>query len=106
MNTILLSLFLGAGAGVIDIIPMILQKLDRYSIVSAFAQWLIVGFVIGLIKIPGIDGWLKGLVVAVIMALPIVIIVAKGDLKSVPIILIMSAVLGSILGFLNKIIIK
>jgi hypothetical protein len=102
MSAILLSLILGIGAGIIDVIPMIIQKLDNYSIASALAQWLVVSFVIGLITVPGVSGWLKGLMVAVIMALPIVIIVAKNDLKSVPIILIISAILGSVIGYLSK----
>ncbi len=102
MPNILLSLILGAGAGLIDIIPMLIQKLDKYSIVSAFVQWLVLGFIITFIKIPGIDGWLKGLIVAVIISLPIVIIVAKSDPKSIIIILATSAILGSIVGALSK----
>ncbi|MDO8524718.1 MAG: hypothetical protein Q7R99_03755 [bacterium] len=102
MNNILLSLILGAGAGLIDVLPMLIQKLDRYAIASAFIQWLVLGFIITFIKIPGVEGWLKGLIVAVIMSLPIVIIVAKSDPKSVLIILAMSAILGSIIGFLSK----
>ncbi len=102
MNNILLFLILGAGAGVIDIVPMLIQKMDKYAIASAFVQWLVVSFVIGFIVIPGVDGWLKGLIVAIILALPIIILVAKSDPKSVPIILAMSAILGAFLGFLSK----
>lgn len=102
MNNILLSLILGAGAGIVDVTLMLIQKLDRYAIASAFVQWLFLGFIITFIKIPGIDGWLKGLIVAVIVSLPIVIIVAKNDPKSILIILAMSAILGGIIGFLSK----
>ena len=98
MKTILLALVLGARAGVIDIIPMIIQKLDKYSTISAFVQWLVLGFVITFIKIPGVDGWLKGLITAVLLSLPIIIIVMKNDPKSIFIILLMSALLGSIVG--------
>lgn len=102
MNSILLSLILGAAAGLVDVTPMLIQKLDRYAIASAFIQWVVLGFIITFIKIPGIDGWLKGLIIAVILSLPIVIIVAKNEPKSVIIILTISAVLGSIVGFLSE----
>ena len=98
MKKILLAFLLGAGAGVIDIIPMIIQKQDKYSTVSAFLQWLVLGFVITFIKIPGIDGWLKGLITAVLLSLPIVTLVLKTEPQSVLIILAMSAMLGTLVG--------
>jgi len=101
MKGILLSFLIGAAAGIIDIIPMMIQRLDKYATASAFVQWLILGFIITFIKIPGLDGWLKGLVVAVLMSLPIVILVAKTDPKSILIILSMSAILGSLVGFFS-----
>jgi len=101
MKNIILAFVLGAGAGIVDIIPMIIQKLDKYSTTSAFVQWLVLGFVITFIKIPGVDGWLKGLITAVLLSLPIVIIVTKDDPKSVLIILFMSALLGSLVGWLS-----
>lgn len=101
MPSILSSLILGMAAGILDVIPMLIQKLDKYAIASAFIQWVVLGFVITHIKIPGVDGWLKGLITAVLMSLPIVIIVMKADPRSVIIILLMSAILGSIVGFLS-----
>ncbi|MFA5995760.1 MAG: hypothetical protein WCW27_03895 [Patescibacteria group bacterium] len=102
MRTILLSLVLGSIAGIIDIIPMLIQKLDKYATGSAFVQWVVLGFIITHVNIPGLQtGWLKGLIVAVLMSLPIVIIVAKTEVKSVGIILAMSAVLGSVVGYVS-----
>ncbi|MBU1118870.1 hypothetical protein KKH43_03245 [Patescibacteria group bacterium] len=101
MRSILLSLALGAAAGIIDVIPMIIQKLDKYACISAFVQWIIIGFIVTHIKIPGVEGWSKGTIIAVLMALPIIIIVMKTDLKSVPIILITSAILGGLVGFFS-----
>lgn len=101
MRSILLSLVLGAIVGIIDIIPMIIQKLDKYATISAFVHWVVLGFIITYVKIPGVDGWLKGMTVAILMSLPIIILVLKTDQKSVPIILIMSAILGAITGFVS-----
>jgi uncharacterized membrane protein len=101
MKNIILSFALGAVAGIIDIIPMVIQKFDKYATASAFVQWLVLGFIITFINIPGLEGWLKGLLVAVLTSLPIVIIVMKTDPKSVAIILFMSAILGSAVGFFS-----
>ncbi len=100
MGKLFISLIIGIIAGIIDIIPMFLQKLDRYSIISAFIQWVIVAFVITHIQF-GVGGWLKGLIIAVLMALPIIVLVMKTDAKSVIPILIMCAVLGSLIGFIG-----
>ena len=102
MKSILLALVLGAGAGIIDIIPMLIQKLDKYATCSAFVQWLVLGLVITFIKIPGVDGWLKGLITAVLLSLPIIIIVMKNDFRSIFIILFMSAFLGSLVGWVSE----
>lgn len=101
MNNILLSFALGAAAGIIDVIPMLIQKLDRYAIWSAFTQWLILGFIITFIKIPGLDGWLKGLIVSVMLSVPILIIVSKTEPKSIIIILFFTCILGSLVGFFS-----
>lgn len=98
MENIILTLIIGVLAGIIDVVPMIIQKMDRYSIISAFVQWMVVTFVIMNIDL-GVASWLKGLIVAVLMAVPIAVLIAKNEPKSVIPILIMSVVLGSIVGF-------
>ncbi len=98
MENIILTLIIGVLAGIIDVVPMKIQKMDRYSIISAFVQWMVVTFVIMNIDL-GVASWLKGLIVAVLMAVPIAVLIAKKEPKSVIPILIMSVVLGSIVGF-------
>lgn len=102
MEKLLLALFTGIIAGIIDIVPMILQKLDKYSIISAFIQWIVVTFVIIHIEF-GMVGWLKGLIVAVLMSLPVIVLIMKNDAKSTVPILIMSIILGSLVGFISDI---
>jgi hypothetical protein len=101
MRGFFLSIFLGAGAGIIDVIPMVHKKMDKYSIMSAFIQWVVLGIVISYSNVFGLESWLNGLVVAVLLSLPIVILVMKNEQKSVPVILIMSAVLGSLVGLIG-----
>ena len=98
MKTFLLTCLIGMIAGAIDILPMIKMKLDRHSIASAFVFYFILPFVILDIDLFSLAWWLKGGVTGLSMALPIIIMVSKEDKKSAPPMLIMSAVLGTLIG--------
>jgi hypothetical protein len=97
MNKWLATLLCGITAGIIDILPMIIQKLDMYAIVSAFIHWIVVAFVINYVQI-SLSGWLRGMLIAEAMAAPLIIIVMKTDVSAVVPMLVMSAVLGSLAG--------
>ena len=97
----LLTLLIGIGAGVIDVLPMIKMKVDKYSCISAFVYYVIVPFVIFGINWFGNLWWLKGGVIALLMAIPVIILVAKEDKKSPVAMTIMSIALGSIIGVLG-----
>ncbi|MBP2644805.1 MAG: hypothetical protein H6Q75_245 [Firmicutes bacterium] len=101
MKKFLLSLVLGLFAGIIDVIPMIAQGLDWYSNISAFIHWIIMGVIIAY-TVFDIKGWLKGLIVAEISSLPIAILVFQHDANAVIPIFVMSAILGSLIGFLSS----
>lgn len=98
MRRLLLSLAIGAIAGIVDVVPMILQGLDWYSNVSAFVFWVVMGFVIAHVSLP-IKNWLKGMIIALISAVPIMILVFADDPKSIIPMLVMSIGLGSLVGF-------
>ena len=97
----LLTLLIGIVIGVIDVLPMIKMKADKYSCISAFVYYLIVPFVIFRINWFGNLWWLKGGLVALLMAIPVIILVAKEDKKGPVAMTIMSLVLGSIIGVLG-----
>lgn len=101
MKKLLISLILGTAAGILDVIPMLIQKLDWYANTSAFFQWIILGIVINYIDI-SLEGWLKGLIIAEALSIPVMILVAKTEPFSVVPIIIMSALLGSLVGSLGK----
>ncbi len=96
-----LTLLIGIVAGVIDILPMVKMKVDKYSCLSAFVYYLIVPFVIFGINWFGNLWWLRGGVVAILMAIPVIILVAKEDKKSPIAMTIMSIVLGTIIGLVG-----
>jgi len=98
MDTLLLSAIIGIVAGIIDVIPMIIQKLDKRATISAFLQYFFVSIIIVNIDFPHIAWWLQGGLISVALALPVVFIVSKQDKKVVPIILTMAAILGTLIG--------
>ncbi len=97
MSKLVISLIIGGMAGIIDILPMVIQKIDRYSTISAFIHWVVLGIIISYIQIP-FAPWLKGLIIAELSILPIIALVAKENKKSIIAILIMSAMLGIFVG--------
>ncbi len=99
----LLTLLIGIVAGVIDVLPMIKMKVDKYSCLSAFIYYLIIPFIIFGINWFGNLWWLRGGVVSILMAMPIIILVAKEDKKSPIAMAFMSIILGSMIGILGNV---
>lgn len=82
-------------------LPMLKMKLDKHSIASAFVFYLILPFIILNINLFGLTWWLKGGIVGLTLALPVIILVSKDEKKSVPPMVIMSAVLGLLIGIVG-----
>jgi len=91
-------MLIGIVAGVIDIIPMILQKLEKRATISAFLQYFFVSIVIVNIDLPGIVWWVQGGLVSLALAIPVIIIVSGNDRKTIPIISSMAIILGTLIG--------
>lgn len=98
MDKLIFSVLVGVIAGAVDIIPMILQKLPRRSIASAFFHYLFVSIVILNLDIPHIVWWLEGGVVGLALTIPMLIQISDSDKKSLPIIAFNGLVLGTLVG--------
>ena len=99
MSKIKLGLLLGFAAGIIDVIPMIIQKLTWDANMSAFSFWIVAGFVIAVSDMK-LKGAVKGLILSLILLIPIAIRVGWQNPSDLIPILIMNILLGSALGFL------
>ena len=95
---ILIGLAVGVIAGVIDVIPMIMQHLTWDANLSAFAHWIIIGFVIATSTLP-LKGALKGLLIALALFIPVGILVGWKEPFSLIPMLVMSVILGSVAGY-------
>ena len=102
MKTYLLTLLTGAIIGTLDILPMLRMKLDRYAILSAFVFYLIVPFIIYNTDLFGMAWWLKGGVITLALALPVIVLVAKDGMQAAIPIAVMSVVLGTLIGVVGK----
>lgn len=101
MKIFFITLIIGIVAGVIDVLPMMKMKLDKYSKASAFVHYLIAPFIIFNIDIWGMAWWLKGGVLNLLLAIPVIILAAKEDKKSVLPMTITSIVLGTAIGIVG-----
>ncbi len=98
MRTLVVSMIIGVVAGIIDILPMIIQKMDKRPILSAFLQYFFVSIIIVNSNLPGIIWWLQGSIIALALAIPVIIIVSEKDRTAVPVIASMSIILGALVG--------
>ncbi|MFH1564379.1 MAG: hypothetical protein ABIC82_00845 [bacterium] len=99
IKKIKLGIIFGIIAGIIDVIPMILQKLTWDANLSALAHWVIIGFVISVSNIK-LKGALKGLAVSIILLIPIAFLAWWNDTSSIIPMTFSTIILGSLLGFL------
>jgi len=99
MNSIIGSIVIDVFAGIVDVVPMLIKKMDKSACLSAFIQYVVVAFIIVHCDIPGISWWIEGALISFLMALPVAVIVAKNDnnSKAVPIIIMMALALGSLI---------
>lgn len=102
MKVFLLTLLTGIVFGTIDILPMLKMKLDKHATISAFVFYLTVPFIIYNTNLFGLAWWLKGSVITLLLAMPVVILVAKEGIKGVIPIIAMSIVLGALIGLVGR----
>ena len=98
MKEILLALLVGCIAGIIDILPMIKMKLDKYAISSAFSFYFVMPIIIYNFKLLENLWWLKGGLITLVLSIPTLIIVSKADKKSIIPISVMAIILGTGIG--------
>ncbi len=98
---ILASFIIGFIAGLIDITPGIIRGVDIHITLAGFSFWAMMGPTIAFVTLP-LSGWLKGLVVASLLAIPGVILMSSIDRDTVIPMITVTIVLGSIVGLLTE----
>jgi len=101
MKKTLAGLIAGFAAGIIDLIPMIIQDLTWDANLAAFSMWLAVGFFTAHISFR-IHPVLKGILIAFICLLPSAFIIGWSMPESLIGISAMTLILGAMTGLLVK----
>ena len=103
MNTskkIIIGLLVGIVMGIIDVIPMVIQKLTWDANLSAFTMWIVIGIIVSLIDIK-LNSIIKGILFAFLIITPIAILIGwKQPFMLIPI-FSMTFILGGLTGFLT-----
>ncbi|MBN2395636.1 MAG: hypothetical protein JXC36_04140 [Candidatus Atribacteria bacterium] len=97
MTNFLIAVLIGVVAGLIDVIPMIIMKLDRVANISAFVHYFALGLIIPFVNW-GMPLWISGIIISLLSALPIMIIVYPKDKKSIIPMIIFAIILGAGIG--------
>jgi hypothetical protein len=97
MNDFLIAILIGLIAGLIDIIPMIIQKLDKRDTISAFVHYFALGLIIPFVNWE-LASWITGILIAFLTAIPIMIIVYPRDKKAIIPMIVFSLILGAGIG--------
>lgn len=99
MNKMYKGLFWGVVMGIIDVLPMLYQRLPWDANLSAFSFWIIAGFVISTSMLH-LNRVVKGMFLAFILIIPVGVLIAwKSPVHCIPI-GIMTLILGGVLGYL------
>ena len=101
MQKLFVAIVIGASAGAIDTLPMLLRKAAWHDIAVPFVHWLMLGVLVAYVQMP-IHPMLKGVIVAVMSTLPTLIAYSQSKPGSVVPILGISMVLGAAVGWLTN----
>jgi hypothetical protein len=105
MHKLLITLSIGLVAALIDVAPMLWQKMDRLFVASAFFVWLVLGLFIPKINFIA-SAFLNGVIVALLFVLPWSFLIYKFDSKGLLIVIITTIILGGCVGYFSKLLLS
>jgi hypothetical protein len=97
-RNIITGISFGAAAGIIDVIPMIIQKLTWDANISAFLMWVVIGFILSIIELK-MNSIIKGILISYLVLLPAAILIGWKEPVSLVPIIIMTTIIGGALGY-------
>ncbi len=104
-NRWITGILLGVGAGILDVTPMIIQKLPIQADISAFSMWVVIGFILSVTTL-SMNPILKGLLISYLVLLPNLFVIGWDNPVTLIPILIMTTILGGLSGFIHGKVIK
>lgn len=102
MTHLQLALATGLGAGILDIIPMLTQRIAARSCFSAFMLYFFAAVIIFYSDMPMLPWWLDGSAVTLMMSIPVMLALVGKDRKSAPIITVNALILGFLISVAER----
>jgi len=96
---IAVGVIVGFIAGILDVLPMLMQKLTWDANLSALTLWIVVGFLLATsdLRLPAVP---KGLVIAYLCLSPSLFIIGWNNPASLIPVFIMTTILGALVGYI------
>ena len=94
---IITGLIFGLLAGILDVIPMILQDLTWDANLSALSMWIVIGFFVATTELK-MNAALKGILFSFLAIIPCAVLISWKEPESLIPISGMTLVLGALLG--------
>lgn len=105
LEVLLISLGVGLGAGLIDVLMSYRYEENKYSLWAIAVHWVAVGFLMPFIDL-GIPVGLKGVIVGVALAVPFMIMEYETEPKAVIPMVIFSTVFGFLIAVISDFLIQ
>ena len=97
-----LSLCVGCVAGLIDVIPMFMQRLALRSCVSAFCTYLFATIIIFNSNLPLLPWWADGMGITLMMAVPVVLTFTGKERRAIVPVLVNALILGFLISVAER----
>ena len=101
MNNFFIAILIGLAAGLVDVTPMIIMKLEKTANLSAFIHYFVLGLIIPFINW-NLSPWLTGIIISFLSAIPVMIVVFPKDKKAIYPIIFFSIALGAGIGLAGE----
>ena len=105
MNNFIISICIGLGAALIDIAPMLVKKLEKPFILSAFTMWLFIGVVNAQLRVFE-SSVLNGLLVTLLFFIPLSFLIFRQDNSAFIQICVTTTILGSAVGLVTGFLVR
>lgn len=94
LNHFEMSLAVGAVAGVLDVIPMLFQKLPARSCFSAFFVYFFASVIVFHSTLPYLPWWAQGMGVTAMLMIPVVFTFSGRERSAIPIVVFNALLFG------------
>ena len=102
MDHVTLSLAVGAVAGALVAIPMIVQRSSARSCFSAFFVYLFAAVLVFHGRLPYLPWWADGMAVTLMLMIPVLFTFSGKDRKAIPVVVFNGLLFGFLIGVAER----